>query len=671
MNDAVVGQLVGVPVVAGRVASILRSAGLHALTNDVVALLEDAAARAVGGSGTGVTAREQPATTPVAGEKASGIPRSPAAATQPVAAASPQPIEEGHLADYTDPERLRYVLDTFAPDNSGAEAESTTTIERRSGRGGVALRWSDPAGAGEYSVFRLVTSDTAPPWSPDAAEADVVAVTTQLAYVDRRPPITAVRHYQVWRNTGADHEAAVWGQPELIGEFSTVFAPTGFQVTERGNQVIGSWQALPGTERVHVYRIPKSQLRLFRSDPGRFRIATEPAARNGFIDDGAKPGETYLYQIVAEASIAAGQMQSATPQTAEFTGSATPQFIGDLTCQQPKNADEPVVNLEWTAQGRGSTRIYCTPARPTSGSDRSVLPVGELQRLGLPDDAALSHPVVQTDGRCSMERVGWPRGWGRMYLTPVHIVGHEARVGGTVLQVLPPTLTALALHQRVDFQTITLAWPVQEGVDATRVGTLAADRVSIFQAAPDVPVRAAIATSPLVTVSKEDYDRRGGIVLDHALRAQGSVVYAVPYAHAGTDVVEGKPASVTYPGLLRIQTTLKITRRSVFKAGWAARVAFTADRDSPSPTFCVVHRADRLPLAPEDGTHLPVVRAGIEGDVPSQRFQPSRLGSAPSDIFTVAIAEPGYVRVFALLGPDRRRTAALLDPPIDDMRCGK
>lgn len=387
-----------------------------------------------------------------------------------------------------------------------------------------------------------MTSDTEPPWSPDAVEAEVVAVTTELKYFDRRPPTTAVRHYQVWRNTGDDHEAAIWAQPELIGELSTVFPPAGFQVAERGNQVIGSWQALPGTGTVHVYRIPKSELRFARSDRERFRIASEPAARNGFIDDAAEAGETYVYQLVAESQIAPGQVQSAAPQSAEFTRSATPQAITDLTCEPQANGGDPVVDLEWTAQSLGS------PGSTAPGSVRpraatGVQPVAELQRMGLPEDAVLSYPVVRADGRCRMERVGWPRGWGRMYLTPVHIVGHEAQLGGTVLQVLPPTVTDLALHQRVSYQAITLAWPVQESQDAAGQGAsaLAADRVSVFQAAPDVPMSTAVAGSPLVTVSKEDYDRRGGIVLDHQLRPEGSVVYAVPYAHAGADVVEGFP----------------------------------------------------------------------------------------------------------------------------------
>lgn len=666
LTDGDIKHLCGVPVNPAKVMAVLRPRVLGTRAEEIVRLLTEAAgssgspsaATPMGSSGTSQPAAQPQPATP-----------SGHAAPSPVAAAA----ISGHLAHFTAPELLDELLQEFAPmDFTGVDSGERATFRGRLTGQGVTLRWANLPTAEPYSVFRLISSDGYVPYSPDSAEAEVLAITTQVTFDDPRPPTSAVRHYQVWRNSGLDHNGAVWEQPELIAEFGVVFPPQDLRIQERGGQVVGQWRLLPGTERVQIYRVPQAQARAAGSGNPSFRIATVDAGGGGFVDSEVEPGESYLYQVIAEAS-AGDSLQLSAPVVQPITISATPQPIADLCCVLVHVGDQAAMDLVWTRQERGTTRIYCTAERPTSGSERQIQPVAQLDRLGLPEADLLAHPIDSDGEQCRMTRVGWPRGWGRVYLTPVHVVGEEAQLGSTMLQVLPPRVTDIELHQRVDYQTLTLSWPVQESPDP-RTGaptrSLAADRVSIHQAGVGVPEHAAIASTPLVTLSKQDYDRYGGVVFPHSLQPEGAVIYAVPYAHAGAEVIRGFPASVRYPGLLRIQTTLKISRRGLLgRQGWTGRIAFTADRQSPSPAFCVIHLPDRLPLAVDDGRQLAVSRAGVEGDQPVKRFQPSGVGPTSLESFTVDIDQPGYVRVFALVHPDRRAMVALLDPPVDDMRC--
>lgn len=667
LTDSDIKQLCGVPVNPAKVTAIIRRRVLGGRDQEIVQILTEAAGDKSAASG-------EP--TPM-GSSASSRPLVPPQPARPAAQAASSITaapSAGHLAHFTQPEALEDLLHDFASvDFSAVDSGERATFRGRSTPQGITLRWANLPTAEPYSVFRLVSGEGCVPYSPDSAEAEVLAITKQLTFDDPRPATTAVRHYQVWRNSGADHDAALWEQPELIAEFSLVFPPQELRIQERGHQVVGQWRMLPGTERVHVYRVPQSQARTAGAGNPGFRIATVESGGGGFVDTDVEPGETYVYQVIAEASTGGGS-QLAAPLTEQLSISATAKPISDLQCVLTHDGDRPTIDLSWTSQERGTTRIYCTSQRPTSGSERTAQPVAQLDHLGLPYEDVLAHPIDIDGDRSRMQRVGWPRGWGRAYFTPVHIVGDEARLGTTVLQVLPPRVTDVAIHQRVDYQTLTLTWPVQDSVGRdshTRVRSLAADRVGVYQAHVDVPEQAAISGTPLVTLSKQDYDRYGGVIFPQPLRPEGSMIYAVPYAHAGADVIQGIPGSVRYPGLLRIQATLRISRRSLFKSGWTGRIAFIADRDSPSPAFCVVHLPDRLPLAVEDGRQLAVTRAGVENDTPVKRFQPSALGPVPSDTFTVEIDQPGYVRIFALVHPDRRAMVALIDPPVGEMRCGK
>src|SRR5258707_206277 len=109
-----------------------------------------------------------------------------------------------------DTDEIQYRAGDFAAFAFGEQRGEVHTIcLRRRQRGGerpgaLELTWPPyppPDGRAETVViYRVVSEEDNPPYSPDRAH--MVAATTGTSATDERPPEAAVRHYQVWVNTG-------------------------------------------------------------------------------------------------------------------------------------------------------------------------------------------------------------------------------------------------------------------------------------------------------------------------------------------------------------------------------------------------------------------------------------------------------------------------------------
>ena len=90
--------------------------------------------------------------------------------------------------------------------------------------GALELTWPPylPLGDGPAAVviYRVVSEEDDPPYSPDRAY--LVAVTTTTSALDDRPPHGAVRHYQVWVNHGSTRDQALAAQPVEHAEAALV-----------------------------------------------------------------------------------------------------------------------------------------------------------------------------------------------------------------------------------------------------------------------------------------------------------------------------------------------------------------------------------------------------------------------------------------------------------------
>src|SRR5690606_11202158 len=144
------------------------------------------------------------------------------------------------------------------------------------------------------------------PYSPD--RADLVAVVPDdgtgptLTALDQRPFTAAIRHYQLWCNTGPSPEAAARDQPRLIGEKAVVSQVLDVELREDEGRVIGQWSVWYGIDRVHIYRTPVERARPGQPDP-RYRILAGEANLGGFVDNDAERGRRYLYQFCTEAVV--------------------------------------------------------------------------------------------------------------------------------------------------------------------------------------------------------------------------------------------------------------------------------------------------------------------------------------------------------------------------------
>src|SRR5690606_24742603 len=175
-----------------------------------------------------------PSTPSTSGPPVPPRPSSPGtAAPGPGGAASPPPPAERSVPRRAvagpgfDPAAL-----SFAPYAFGAEdftdlgGPSPVSLRSATQPDGVRLIWNRPEGLSTATVYRVVASDEQRPYSPD--RADLVAVVPDdgtgptLTALDQRPFTAAIRHYQLWCNTGPSPEAAARDQPRLIGEKAVV-----------------------------------------------------------------------------------------------------------------------------------------------------------------------------------------------------------------------------------------------------------------------------------------------------------------------------------------------------------------------------------------------------------------------------------------------------------------
>lgn len=628
--------------------------------------LADVLNRATAGIGTASTP-PAPAPAPAA-TVPSPAPLQPAA---PPAPAAPRPTtsdaaeSDQILADLYDPERLRELLDGFtAMDFSGAsEDRIDLRVKRKSDE--LVLRWRDQrAEDSPYVVYRLVSSDTAIPYSPEVA--DVLAVTTGSSFTDTRAMVTGMRHYQLWANRGDDLESAQWEQPVLLGQRTVVADPQDITLISEADtsgtaQVIGSWTLLPGADAVQVFRIPRAQAAMAGIANPAFRICPDDPNRGGFIDTGVVPGD-YVYQLVVEATVD-GLIQLSTPHVESFQVRAQPVAIEDLACVDHPGAG---FSLTWTSVPTGRTVIFRSAEAPLSGTAGQEHPYQALEAFGLLESDVLHHPVTESGPQSRMASVVLPAGWPRAYFTPVHVIGDTALIGRSVLRVELLPVQDARIHQRVSRQIITFGWPPAGNGET---GDSQASGISVYEtypgATPDTPINGA----PLTKVSKEAYDLEGGIIPDRPLNPAGSSIVLVPYAYAGSRMVTGPATVIPYPGLTQIQYQVKASWRISLRKKRRLEISLLADRDLTNPfRFVLVHNRDRLPLAIDDGETIPVYPSGAEEAEATASFKPTALGPQPTgEAWTGEISSAGFVRVFAMLPAAQMPAVAVLDPAIDTL----
>jgi hypothetical protein len=526
--------------------------------------------------------------------------------------------------------------------------------------GGYRLSWPNASGQGQVHIYRVVTDDWEPLYSPDAGQLLETVIAESIE--DHRPFVSPVRRVQVWCNSGSTVESAKAAQPRLHAEGAVVAPVSDFHLREDSGHVTGQWTVFPGVKRVQVFRVPVELAASGHMRP-KYRVFADLDNLVGFEDGTAEKGRRYLYEAAAEVELDDATVLSI-PAQGTVRVSVVLQQIQDLAVEQHGPDDDPQFDVSWTAPAGGDVVIFRTSKAPYSGIEDRERRREDLVLAGLAPDDQLRHPVAALEGgRVGMRNVPWPRGWSMAYFTPATVLDDRAYVGLTRASVRVGAAGEPEIQERVVEQRLVFRWP--EG----------ADSVLVYTSAPDVPVEAALESEP-VEISRHQYEEPRALRLQRRLPwDRPSTLYLVACSFEGGKRHYGRPVAVNYPGLLRIRYRVDQKGRKVLR-NRSARIILEAETDTVPPPFALICNAGRLPLSIDDGVPLQVVRACQEGARPAMRLLAERLGPQVQDPGWIADVEgahlspgvPYFVRLFADLQPEMLARVAVIDPSAGDLR---
>lgn len=517
-------------------------------------------------------------------------------------------------------------------------------------------------GAAGHVVYRLVSTEGARGYSPDSGH--LVQTTTATAATDDRPITSAVRHFQVWANTGASVDEALAAQPVLHAAGVIIGTPMDVEVREDFGRVIGRWSALPGVDAIRVYRVPAE---LAEHDGPAFRIAADQPNLTGFVDDDAERGCRYVYRVRCEVEVD-GVVRLSEAIESAIQMSAVREPVTDLTLTlpaEPEGTDGTVIDLAWTPPRFGHVLVFRTPDPPSADAHGIELDGSVLDQVGLNRDSLLRHPVserVDDQGvrRSVLAGVPWPHGWNRAYFTPVTVLDGRACVGKSVSAVRTGLIRDIALMEYCNKQVLTFDWP--QG----------AASVMVYIAPKHHDPRQGL-TGRCYEIALADYEKYGGMRFAGDLPNVGCSLHLVPVAFTGGRRVLGAPASIEYGGLLRLWYDVRIGRDE-FGFPLNAAVTIRAESEATgSPPFVLVNNPERIPLTVHDGDAIDMYQTDARGrptSLQSKEFQWSSLerDGSRNEVWVGDVRGlRGWIRLFANLPAKRLRILALLDPPVESL----
>ncbi len=500
-----------------------------------------------------------------------------------------------------------------------------------------------PARADAAAVLYRVTARAYyRPHNPDRSEA--VAVTKAPQCEDENPGTAAIRHVAIWTYCGPNDTAAAASQPELWAEIALVAPPQDVLVRERNGQVAGSWQVRDGIERVNVFRIPVDQARDIDTYPIEHQICTDSDNLTGFVDTTAPAGKTYEYRFEAIAEVSDQGDEGSVMVAHEVDVVGSLKAVTDL---QIETRDDGYY-LSWTAPLLRRSQVYQTESEPKAGVD-DLLDVDALPQAGLCVEQQLAMPTTRLGQRLTTGPLSNPREWSRTHYSLAVIARTRAIVGPSVAVARVARIADAEILERVDHQLIVFDWPGE------------AAQVSIHVAAPNAPAPILRGQPAYATLTRKDFDARGGLVLGRGGEAgtgralnRPCRVFLVPEFYEMGRIVPSEPIACDYPGLVRIMYRFEATRASR-RTPSSIRLLAASEFSSPPLVLTLVCRPDRLPLHREDGTVLAQMRQIL---VPS--FE---------QVWT--LNEPrtglGFARLFVYQDPGAPRIA-VLDPPLAGLR---
>jgi hypothetical protein len=565
---------------------------------------------------------------------------------------------------YTD--EIQYRAGDFAAFTFGEQRGEVHTIglrRRHQGEdraGALDLTWPPYLGAETVVIYRVVSEEGNPPYSPDRAH--LVAAAARTSATDERSPGAAVRHYQVWVNTGPTPSQALATQPVKHAEAVLVTPVRDFSIREDNGQVIGRWNVPSAVSEVFIYRIPAEEAG--REGP-QHRILTGSDNRGGFVDAEALRGQRYIYRVRCAVTVD-GVMRLSEAIEATVAVSAVLAPVPDLS-MGVHSPDGSVFELTWTPPPAGRVVIYRGQTGPSAGADSADFPEAALDQIGLGPELQLTQPVSQRQDeqgrlRAVMSGVSWPGSWSRAYFTPVTLLAGRALVGRSLSSVRTGVIGDVDLAEYCNKQALTFDWPA------------GAAAVVVHLAPKGHDPRNGL-TGKSFEISLEEYEKYGGMQFSkHELPATGCSLHLAPVAFSAGRRVVGAIRSVEYAGLLRLEYAVRIGR-DLDGRPTHATIALRSQFDLPgSPAFVLINNPQRIPLSMHDGQAVDAAPVNAHGQIIGEMSKELRWSALTThgtgEMWAANLRGlHGWIRLFVNTPSSARlRTIALLDPPVENLR---
>lgn len=500
----------------------------------------------------------------------------------PIPAPAPAPAPEPE-PEYADPDLRDYqphefsVLDGFSDVHEIAGAD--LLARRQEDDGSVVLEWSLPAyavGNGLIRLYRVVSDEMEFDQDPDAGEPR--AVTVGERWVDRDPLTTAYRQYQVWVHEGTSETNALRSEPRLLGETAYIRPIDHIDLSVAGSKVKGQWAPLQHTHRVAVFAAKSTARRVSRRD----EIAVDTQNLQGFRFTPQYKGEEYKF--VADRYVLIRGEQRASAPSEEFRVYVNAEVVDvPIVVEEIFDGFDTRFNITWENPDSGEVRIYRTQEAPTDGLQDRVVEVDQLESFGL----------AQRDWANDLERgmssctVDWPEDWYSVFLTPVSVVGNQAKVGRSHSRVRVGGITNPTLYERVNNQFLTFGWPEE----AHEVTVVFGEPGTGHQIGPrrDQP------GSNIASIHRQAYEQEGGMRLQ--LPAAGDIALVPSRVYEGQQIW-GDPEVLHYDGLEQFRYGFEPYN------GHLGLIIYSDREDHIPRQFTLRMQHGRLPLEPNDGVEV-------------------------------------------------------------------
>ncbi|MCD9153123.1 hypothetical protein [Aeromicrobium duanguangcaii] len=551
--------------------------------------------------------------------------------------------EEGTAEDFT-----------TEPDLTGHLPASHAVVFEPAADDGVILSWPE-ADSTDFAWFKVFAGDGTR--RPLGYEGRLVGQGHDSSVQDMVPVAQWGRKYAVWVHAGANKSAAKAAQPCLWARGVLVAPVRKVHLSSGDRRVAATWTAETGVDRVEVHRFDVGSVPEGRSVSAASVVSGDLSGSNltGFEENDV-PAGTYLYRFYAVALVDDVEYRSVPVEEQVTVQVQVPEVHEiDVTVDDVTGR----LTASWQEIQGVHVELHWTDQELVHGVRDHQLDKEGLERLGLGVGTRINTPPTREDGRATVSW-DWPGGASRIQVVAVSTEGTAYRVGAAEVRVRLGRVTHLALHERVDEQYLTFAWP--EGASAVVV------RMQGNEAETD-PWN----WREIREIDRASHRRYGGIRLGE-LPAEGCRLALMGYAVEGGRQVQGDSEEIEYPGLYRIRYRFEsgLTPQPAASRFWKRRekneVAAAEDWihvecEPPKEVDVVlVTMPDRLPLH----------GSALAGEPRSQRLPLSRLqldGAKSTLRWKVpAGAGEGWRRLFVDLPDEEQARYAVIDPEVAQLR---